>query len=283
MAQRISLGSVFAIAAALWASASLAPGGASVATSGVATAPADLLERGRHLVTIVGCAECHGANLAGAPVVDDPSVAVLWSRNITSGAGGFFASHGRADFTRALRLGIGPDGKKLLVMPSWDYAALSDRDLASIYTYVRSMPPVNHRTPPVRLGPKAAAAFASDDLQYDADVIARSPRPALDSTPAATPAYGAYLARIAGCEGCHGEHLSGSPPGSSMHALNLTPRGIGDWTMTNFVTAIRTGVTPTGGVLSDEMPWKVYAHMSDAELHALYAYLKTLPPRATGG
>jgi cytochrome c5 len=246
--------------------------------------PVASLQRGRHLAgAVVGCTACHGATLGGAPFIDDPATVVLWAPNLTRGRGGFLAAHGAAAFERALRHGIGPDGKKLMVMPSWDYAALSSADFASILAYVRSVPPVDRRTPPVKLGPKGGAAIRSGELSYDADLLAKEPVPQLDSTPSDGAAYGGYLARVAGCESCHGEHLAGTPGGAPPHAPNLGPRALGTWTAATFVTAIRTGRVPGGRKLDPEaMPWPYYAHMTDGELHALYAYLQTLRPRAKG-
>jgi cytochrome c553 len=280
-ARRYGVGLVVFVA--LWAIVSFAsvPSQRANAADDAATATRASLERGRHLARVIGCTECHAANLGGAKFEDDPSELVLWAPNLTTGAGGLLAHGSAADFVRAVRRGIGPDGKKLLVMPSWNYAALSDADVASIYAYVRSMPPVERHTPPAKFGPKAPAAFASDEIQYDADLLARAPVPPFDANPSVSPAYGSYLARIAGCEACHGVHLDGSPPKSAYHAPNLS-YVIPHWSTTDFVTALRTGTTPGGGKLSDDMPWKIYAGMTDKELHAILAYLRTIPQRPNG-
>ncbi len=234
------------------------------------------LARGRHLANaVLGCTYCHGADLSGKVAIDQPDVVVLWAPNLTRGKGGFFATHTSADFARAVRRGYAPGGKKLMLMPSWDYAALSSSDYASVLAFVLSTPPVDKQTPAVKLGPKARAALASGQLSYDADELAKGPVPAFDSNPDATPGYGKYLTRIAGCQACHGANLAGTPG----FAPNLTPRAIGNWSASDFITTIKTGVTPGKRKLSDEMPWRVYQHMSNEELHALYAYLHSLPPR----
>jgi cytochrome c553 len=230
---------------------------------------------------VIGCTACHAANLGGDTVYDDPAKLVLWAPNLTTGAGGLLSDHTAADFARAVRRGIGPNGKKLLYMPSWNYAVLSDADLASIYAYVRSMPPIERRTPLAKFGPQAPAAFASGEIRYDADVLAHAMSTPIDAIPAVNPTYGSYLVRIAGCEACHGIHLDGSSPSSAFHAPNLS-QIIPNWTTTNFVSAIRTGTVPGGGKLSNEMPWQIYASMTDDELHAILAYLRTIPPRAYG-
>ncbi len=53
--------------------------------------------------------------------------------------------------------------------------------------------------------------------------------------------------------------------------------------MEQFTTAMRTGRTPSGDQLDGEqMPYRVYQHMTDEELSALFAYLQTLEPREEG-
>jgi hypothetical protein len=67
--------------------------------------------------------------------------------------------------------------------------------------------------------------------------------------------------------------------------LNLTQGGelIG-WTLDDFMTTMRTGVTPSGHQLDDEyMPWKtIFQYMTDEELEAIWLYLQSLPPREFG-
>jgi cytochrome c553 len=105
--------------------------------------------------------------------------------------------------------------------------------------------------------------------------------------PTASVDYGRYLANS--CTGCHGEHLSGGrvpgTPPSFPPARNITPdqaNGIGKWSKANFSAAVRTGKRPDGSALDEFMPWKAFAILNDMELDALWAYLQTVPARATG-
>ncbi len=99
---------------------------------------------------------------------------------------------------------------------------------------------------------------------------------------------GKYLAGAAGCFGCHRDGLSGgeipdTPPGLFPPAMNLTPSGeVGFWSEADFIKTIRTGKNPGGHPLLDPMSWKTYANMTDDELRAIYAYIKTVPPRTAG-
>lgn len=65
-------------------------------------------------------------------------------------------------------------------------------------------------------------------------------------------------------------------------AANLTPdeeTGIGIWDEQMFINAMRTGKHwGQGREIAQIMPWRHYAQMSDEDLKAIFAYLKSLPP-----
>lgn len=66
-------------------------------------------------------------------------------------------------------------------------------------------------------------------------------------------------------------------------ASNLTPHatGLGAWTPEMFIQALRSGRhAGVGRPILPPMPWQDYAHMNDADLRALFAYLASLPPIA---
>src|SRR5215217_9073200 len=76
------------------------------------------IARGRHLVESVGkCQACHGENYAGTTFMDDPAFARLTPSNLTSGKGGIGGVYKDEDWIRAIRYGVGLDGKSLLFMP----------------------------------------------------------------------------------------------------------------------------------------------------------------------
>ena len=72
-----------------------------------------------------------------------------------------------------------------------------------------------------------------------------------------------------------------SGPWGTSFARNLTPdsaTGIGTWTEAYFIKVLRTGIRGNGAPLRPLMPWEWYQQLTDDDLKALFAYLRTLPP-----
>lgn len=101
---------------------------------------------------------------------------------------------------------------------------------------------------------------------------------------------GAYLFKAAGCVGCHtrekpkGKFLAGGrrmvTPFGEFYTPNITPdrtHGIGDWTFSDFVAAMREGKTRDGSVYYPAFPYSSYTGMSDDDLAKLWAYLRSVP------
>jgi mono/diheme cytochrome c family protein len=240
------------------------------------------LARGEHLVRSRGCAECHGSDLGGRVMVDNRMVGRIVASNLTRGRGGI-GGFAPADFDRAIRYGVGRDGRSLILMPSEDYSELSDDDLAAIIAYLRSVPAVDRELPASALAfPVSARGVLRGDNPLLSATRIRPNAPHLDLPMAETAAYGEYVAGA--CRGCHGANFAGgrvaSGPPDWPPASNLTPAGpLRHWTREQFVTALRSGHTPDGRALDPRaMPWRALGQMSDVELHALWLYLQSLPP-----
>lgn len=99
----------------------------------------------------------------------------------------------------------------------------------------------------------------------------------------ATLAWGGHLVASHGCQKCHGEQLEGvllgDAPPFTLVATNLTAGqgGVGaDYTDADWERAIRHGVNKAGRGLF-VMPSDAYQHLSDSEMHAMIAYLKSVP------
>lgn len=244
------------------------------------------IARGKHIADTRGCVDCHGADLAGAKVIDDPAMGRMYGRNLTRGHGGLVEGYSNADFVRAIRHGVGRDGRGLFLMPSAEYSHFTDADLGDLISYLNTVAPVDRASVPLALGPVARALFVTGKIKVAAaeiDHVALKPEAVV---PAVTVEYGRYLA--AGCTGCHGSNLSGGkidigPPDWPL-AANLTPHSSGrlnGWTEDQFLATLRTGKRPDGGALNPVMP-AAFGRMNDTELKAIWTYLKTVPPVAAG-
>lgn len=247
------------------------------------------IKRGEHIVAAIGaCRDCHGDNLAGKVIVDDPMLGRLVSANLTAGAGGIANDFNDIDWVRVLRHGVGKDGKSLLIMPSSGYNALNDDDLASVIAYLKTLPSVDNQLPESQIGPLARVLTVAGALPlFSAEPIDHTaPRP--DVVPSGpTAAYGGYITTVGGCIDCHGARFAGGRvPGTGPEvppAANLTPGGeLNGWSSEDFRRAMREGMTPGGRQISTEMPWPQMGQMTDEELEAVWQYLKTLPPRKFG-
>ncbi len=102
--------------------------------------------------------------------------------------------------------------------------------------------------------------------------------------PGVTVAYGKYLANT--CTLCHASNLNRQTireGGNVYVALNLTRGGeMVGWSEEDFITTMRTGLTPDGRKLKDFMPWKYFGQMTDDELTAVWQYLQSLPALEQG-
>jgi mono/diheme cytochrome c family protein len=196
-----------------------------------------------------------------------------------------------ADFVRALRQGIGHDGRTLFpLMPYSYFRDLSDEDLASVIVYVRSVAPVHIKRPPTRLTEEVKKTFQALPPVAHVAEPDRSNRLG----------YGKYLVTVGHCDGCHtptdekgdafpnmafagGGPLVGPWEGGrkliTVNALNLTPdaAGISYFDENMFIEVIRNGGF-RARPLSNIMPWAFFRNLTDDDLKAIYSYLHSLKP-----
>ena len=123
------------------------------------------------------------------------------------------------------------------------------------------------------VGAAYGAAAPSTRPKSEADVVAR----------------GEYLSKAAHCNACHsregGAAFAGNLPLNSpfgvMYSSNITPdreTGIGNWTEKDFEGALRRGVGKDGEYLYPAMPYVQFTKISDEDIHALWAYFRTVKP-----
>jgi mono/diheme cytochrome c family protein len=251
---------------------------------GIALARA--ISRGERLVkTRVGCNGCHGADFGGRVLVDALPLGRWAAPNLTTGKGSVTLAYTASDWDHAVRHGLRLGGRTS-TMPAVEFTNLSDRELSDIVAYIRSQPAVDRDVPKMRYGPVFSFLFASAPdyvVAYHVDHQKAHAREPPEAMP--TAGFGEHLVQV--CRGCHGPGLSGGKiqgdPDMPVVA-NLTPdaTGLGGWSEADFIRALREGKRPDGSAISEYMPWKAYGRMSDEELKAIYAYLRTVPPKPKG-
>ncbi len=102
---------------------------------------------------------------------------------------------------------------------------------------------------------------------------------------------GEYLATAGNCVSCHtiegGELMAGGLPFETpfgvIYSTNITPdieTGIGDWTEWDFLNSVRHGVNADGKHLYPAFPYTAYTKLSNKDIAAIFAYLKSLPAQS---
>jgi len=255
------------------------------------------LRRGDYLVhAVMHCMGCHSKHDAKAnpPVLaaKEGSGQVLFEKdnfrlvapNITSDPETGIGKWSDDAIARAIREGIAADGTTLFpVMPYEHFHDLSDEDLASIVVFLRSVPPAHSDLPPNKI------PFLFAHLIQTAPKPVTEPVPEPDKSHPAK--YGAYLVKMATCSDCHTplnpkfqpipgmEMAGGNPIEEGVNSANITPdaSGIGYYDEALFVQTMRTG-SVRARKLNSAMLWWVFRNMTDDDLKAMFAYLRTLKP-----
>jgi cytochrome c553 len=184
------------------------------------------LAEGHRQAIIHGCTGCHGDDLTkGRTFIDSPMLGHLVAPNLTRDQGGIANAYTDADWVRAIQHGVAKDGRALWIMPAAELHAMSDADTNAIIAYVKSVPPIDHRSDVRSMGPVFRALL----ITGQADIIGaeKIDHTAVVTAPTrgVTVEYGQYLATA--CVSCHGTHFAGGisvRPGSPPSA-NLTPGG----------------------------------------------------------
>ena len=261
------------------------------------------VDRGRR-TTVMLCAGCHkdpatgaltGRHMADAP----PKFGTIYSSNITQDR-----EYGIGDWTDAeiaylVRTGVTRDGR---YTPPWmlKLPLLADEDLKDLIAFLRSddplvrPAPVPDRSPQPSLFTKLLTRVVFKPLPYPETPLA---------APAASDrvAYGRYL--MVGkldCYSCHskdfatvdslvpersegflgGGNAMRDREGHVVYTSNLTPdpAGLGGWTEADFRRTLKLGLRPDGRPLRS--PMTARAELTDDEISAIWAYLRTVPQLA---
>jgi mono/diheme cytochrome c family protein len=254
--------------------------------------------RGAYLAAAAGCETCHtdkehhGPPYAGGRALET-QFGTFYSPNITPDPETGIGDWSEAQFLRALREGVGPDGANYFpVFPYPSFTGITDEDARAIKAYLFSLPPVRQ----VNRAHDVSFPFSWRFLQTGWKLLFFNPgqfRPA----PQRSAAYnrGAYLVTaVAHCGECHtprnwlgamesDRFLAGNPHGPDGKKVpNITPdprTGIGEWSEDDIVGLLTDGHTPdldfVGGAMAEIV--RNTSRLDDADRRAIAVYLKSVP------
>lgn len=237
---------------------------------------ATAIAHGKYLYESRGCMDCHGAKGTGRQVFDEANGFRVRAPDLTR-ANPDIDKYQPQDWDRAIRHGVAPSGRPLMVMPSEDYNRLSNDDFGALVAYVRSLPPADGKPGDIHLPWFIQGLYGAGVIKDAAEKIDHSLPPSPPIAAAVNAQYGAYVANS--CKGCHGANLrGGNIPGAPPDwppAANLQPGGaMKTYAQAGqFVTMMRSGKRPDGTDVSRVMPFGAFEKMNDTDLNALYLFL----------
>jgi hypothetical protein len=267
------------------------------------------VERGRYLVNHVAiCLDCHSTrnyDVFAGPIVkgtegkggerfgpEEGLPGLLYASNLTPA--GSVGTMSDGELFRAITSGVRKDNSVLFpLMPYTHFNQMADEDLYAIIAYIRTLKPIPNDV-------------RKSSIDFPVSMFIRAvPAPhAVVPEPARSNQieYGKYLVNAAVCSGCHTQSEKGEPKKGMdfaggnvfntrvgmIRTANITPdeeTGIGYWSEDFFVDRFKYYATDSAQRLDPKkvgyytvMPWLLYAGMTEQDLRAIYAYLRTMPP-----
>jgi mono/diheme cytochrome c family protein len=260
---------------------------------------ASLVKRGEYLADAADCSQCHtakgGKPFAGGFAINLP-FGVIYSSNITPDKETGIGDYSDAEFLAAVHRGIRKDGARLypaMIYPSYTY--MTDADVLAIKAYLFSLAPVRSRVPDNSLTfpfnqrwlMSIWSAFFNADERF---------KPNQQQSPEWN--RGAYVAEaLAHCGDCHtGRNLAfaidnrakfAGADTAGWRAYNITSdkgAGIGAWSDNDLSAYLSAGHASRHGTATGPMGEAIDAglsHLDPADVRAIVAYLKSIPPRSS--
>lgn len=268
--------------------------------------------RGEYLALhVTPCMDCHskrdftkyagpiipGTEGMGGEVFDQKLAGipgVVYAKNITPDPETGIGTWTDDDIIKAMTQGINKKGDTLFpLMPYAHFNHMAKEDLLDIIAYLHTLKPIKNKVPDRKLMIPISMAYPAQALQKTLDSNKR---------PQETEqvAYGAYLVNAAACSECHTPMIKGEFDFSKIFAggdtfdlgsfkvtsANITPdsaTGIGAWNEERFINKFAVcreekGYNYNPGKQNTIMPITCYAGMTDNDLKAIFAYLKTVKP-----
>jgi mono/diheme cytochrome c family protein len=261
---------------------------------------------GAYVAVLGDCVACHtaagGRAFAGGLKFATP-VGAIYSSNITPDAQTGIGRYDLKGFIRVMRYGVKPDGTRLYpAMPYTAYDKVSDEDLQDLFAYLQ------HDVSPVSQATRSGGMAWPLTMRWPLalwDAAFHHPTHYIDD-PSRSGQWnrGAYLVQgLAHCGTCHTPrgvalqekdvdgrtelYLSGASLDFSS-PVNLRGNigdGLGRWTAADIAELLKTGVNAHSAVTGPmaEVVEDSSQYMTDADVAAIAAYLKSLSPSAATG
>lgn len=261
----------------------------------------DIVKRGEYLARAGDCVACHTAprgKLFGGGLAMETPFGTLYSPNISPDAQYGIGTWSEEAFFKMMRTGTLPDGKLLYpAMPIAQYTKVTREDSNAIFAYLKTVPPVRepNRAHQLRFPfNQRKLLLGWRTLYFSEGEFQPDPAKSVEWN------RGAYLVEGLGhCTMCHTKinMLGGSSqreqfaggliPVQNWYAPSLTSDkdgGLGDWTIKDIVDLLQAGISDRGAVYGPmaEVTYHSLQYMTNDDVKAMAAYLKTLPDNDRG-
>jgi len=255
---------------------------------------AEMIARGKALTIAGDCASCHTADpakpFAGGKRIDTP-FGGIYSLNLTPDRDTGIGAWSDADFARALREGVAPDGSHYYpAFPYPNFTKLIRDDILAIRAYLATLTPFRNNPPPLELRwpLKYRVLMRGWNLLFFRPGIFQP-----NQLKSAEWNRGGYLIEgAAHCGACHtpknmfGADNRGQAYGGGSVDGWFAPRldgaergGLKSWSVDDIVEYLqsgRNGKSHSGGPMA-EVIVNSTSLMSDADVRAMAVYLKDIP------
>jgi mono/diheme cytochrome c family protein len=253
-------------------------------------------KRGEYLAKAGGCVGCHtearqgAVAFAGGRALKTP-FGTFYGPNLTPDQNAGIGRWSEADFVKAMRRGLRPDGANYFpAFPYPSFTKIANPDLKDLWAYLRSLPPSARANQPHDL----RFPFSWRLLVWVWKWLFFTPGPFTpDPSRSAALNRGAYLVDALGhCGECHtprnflggsktSRYLAGGKLPGEGSAPNLTPTRLKKWDTKDLKDFLQTGMTPDGDVVAEtmgEVITNTTSKLTSPDLDAVLAYLRSLPP-----
>jgi mono/diheme cytochrome c family protein len=223
---------------------------------------AEKIAHGQRLAHVLDCTGCHGPNLQGSDVAEKPEDGAMYAPNITL----LLGKYSDSELDKLIRHGVPKDGRTFWYMSVESFQFLSDRDLAALIAYLRTVKPAGRALPPFKLNrPEREDVEAGNFSNAQAQISRYRDHQPVDLGP--QHAWGRYLVKTT-CTACHNNALQGWP--------NFTPNLdiAGAYSKPELTRLLTTGESKTGkDVGMSHIARRMFSHLTPREREAVVDYI----------